>query len=104
MRDRQRVYDAIGLAMKAGRLKSGDFAVEKLLRAGKARLLIVDETASARTKERYESLCKRQGVDRMEIPSLGKRIGRPGRMLAAVIDENFAAMIRRATERAESDE
>ena len=56
MRDR-RLNDAIGLCMKAGRCRSGDFTVEKLARAGEARLVLLDAQISAATRERYERLC-----------------------------------------------
>ena len=61
MRDR-RLNDAIGLCMKAGRCRSGDFTVEKLARAGEARLVLLDAQISAATRERYERLCSREQI------------------------------------------
>ena len=40
-----KVYSMIGLAMKAGKLTSGEFSVEHAVKAGKAALVIVSETA-----------------------------------------------------------
>lgn len=88
--------NAIGLAMKAGRIQSGDFAVEKLVRAGKALLLLMDDTASDNTREKYDRLCRTAQIDCMHVPALGACIGRPGRILAAVTDKNFTDMILRA--------
>jgi len=97
MPKQSKLTSAIGFAMKAGRLKSGDFAVEKLVRAGKARLVLIDEAASENTKERYRTLCTAHRTEQMEVFELGSWIGKPGRMLAAVTDEGFANRIKRAS-------
>lgn len=92
-----RLANAVGLAMKAGKLVSGDFAVEKLLRAGKTRLTLIDTAASENTKEKYRALCAAKGTELVGVTDLGGWIGKPGRMLAAVTDHNFAEMIKRAS-------
>jgi len=91
-----RLTNAVGLAMKAGRLVSGDFAVEKLLRAGKAKLALVDAAASENTLDKYRALCAAKGTEIVRVTDLGGWIGKPGRKLAAVTDHNFAEMIKRA--------
>lgn len=91
-----RLTDAIGLAMKAGRLRSGALAAEGLLRAGRARLALADEAASESTRERLAALCAAHGAELLLVPELGRWIGKPGHRIAAVTDENFAAMIKRA--------
>ena len=96
MAQRSKLCQSIGLAMKAGRLVSGDFAVEKLVRAGKALLVLIDETASDNTREKYARLCANAHVMLIDAPELGASIGKPARMLAAVTDENFANLILRA--------
>jgi len=84
--------------MKAGRLKSGDFVTEKLLRAKNAKLALIDCTASDNTKDKYRGICAGSGIELVEVEELGRWIGKPGRMVAAVTDEAFAQMIRRALE------
>ncbi len=91
-----KLSSAIGFAMKAGRLKSGDFVTEKLLRAKGAKIALIDRTASENTKDKYRDICKYTGIELIEIEELGRWIGKPGRMVAAVTDEGFAQMIRRA--------
>lgn len=95
MRDR-RLTDAIGLCMKAGRCRSGDFVAERLARAGAASLVLLDAHVSAATRERYERLCERGGIPVLVVPALGTAIGKPERMVAAVTDQGFANMIQRA--------
>ncbi len=97
MPKQSKLTSAIGFAMKAGRLKSGDFVVEKLVRANKARLVLIDEGASGNTKEKYRTLCIGHHTEQLEVNELGSWIGKPGRMIAAVTDEGFANMIKRAS-------
>ena len=101
--ENDRLRNAIGLAMKAGRISSGDFAVEKLTRAGKALLVLIDEEASENTRDKYAHLCRNAHIDLTSVRALGACIGRPGRMLAAVTDKNFTDMIRQAVEDGEAD-
>lgn len=92
----QRLNNAIGLCMKAGRCRSGDFVAERLMRAGDARLLLLDERASTATRERYQRLCERGGVPLLLVRELGAAIGKPERIVAAVTDQGFSNMIQRA--------
>lgn len=91
-----KLTSAIGFSMKAGRLKSGDFVVEKLTRAKNARLVLLDAASSDNTKQKYSGLCARTNTPLIEVDELGRWIGKPGRMIAAVTDEQFAAMIQKA--------
>ena len=88
--------------MKAGKIVSGDFSVEKITRSGKARLLLIDQAASANTKQKYNALSASKSVELIEISALGNWIGKPGRMVAAVTDLNFTTMIKRANAEAKS--
>lgn len=45
-----KLNNSIGLAMKAGKIASGDFSVEKAVRSGTAKLVMLDESASENTK------------------------------------------------------
>jgi ribosomal protein L7Ae-like RNA K-turn-binding protein len=91
-----KLTSAIGFAMKAGRIKSGGYVVEKLIRAKQAHLALIDTTASDNTKDQYRDMCAYANTELIEIEELGHWIGKPGRMVAAVTDEVFTAMIKRA--------
>jgi len=93
-----KLNSAIGFAMKAGRLKSGGYVVEKLIRAKQAHIALIDTTASDNTKDQYRDMCAYANVELVEVEELGRWIGKPGRMIAAVTDEAFTRMIRRALE------
>lgn len=88
-----RLRNAVGLAMKAGKCVSGDFAVEKAVRAGKARLLLLDAAVSQSTLERYERFSERFGAPLARLPALGDAIGKPSRMIAAITDDNMCKLI-----------
>ena len=92
-----KLTNAIGFAMKAGKLKSGDFVVEKLVRARSARLVLIDTSASENTTSKYRAMCENAHTELMPIEELGRWIGKPGRMVAAVTDEQFTNMIKRAS-------
>jgi len=93
-----KLNSAIGFAMKAGRLKSGGYVVEKLIRAKQAHIALIDTTASDNTKDQYRDMCAYANVELVEVEELGRWIGKPGRMVAAVTDAAFTQMIRRALE------
>ncbi len=93
-----KLSSAIGFAMKAGRLKSGGYVVEKLIRAKQAHIALIDTTTSDNTKDQYRDMCAYASVELVEIEELGRWIGKPGRMVAAVTDDAFTQIIRRALE------
>lgn len=91
----------IGFAARAGKLKSGDFTCEKLIKQKKVKLMLLDGGASTNTKEKYESLCKGAEIECLYIENIGHMIGKDAHMTAAVTDRHFAGIIREAYEAAE---
>ncbi|MBQ7455676.1 MAG: ribosomal L7Ae/L30e/S12e/Gadd45 family protein [Clostridia bacterium] len=85
----------LGLCQRAGCLKSGTDMAVNAIRAGKARLAVVDEEASGNTKKRISDACIYYHVPLQELPPdlLGGATGKSGRMAAAVTDAGFAAKI-----------
>ena len=47
----------LGLAMKAGKVSSGEFATEQAVKSGSAYLVILAETASANTQKKFRNMC-----------------------------------------------
>ena len=47
----------LGLAAKAGRVVSGEFATEKAVKAGKARLVLVAGDASDNSRKKFSDMC-----------------------------------------------
>lgn len=84
---------ALGLAMKAGRLRSGNLAAETALKNGRAQLAVIDCEASDNTKKHWSDMCRARGVPMVEVPQLGRAIGRESHMTAVITDPAFAGMI-----------
>lgn len=94
--NQNKVVALIGLAMKAGKVASGEFSVEKAVKTGKAKLVIVADEASENTKKKFRNMClyyqkpcyffgNKQG--------LGNAIGKEFRASLAIMDENLAGAI-----------
>ena len=83
----------IGLAAKAGRLSSGETAVENAIKSYNAYLVIVAEDASDNTKKKFEDMCNYRDIRIIHFSTkeeLGKVLGKEYRATIAVTDENFA--------------
>lgn len=91
-----KVLSLLGLAMKAGKVKSGEFAVEKAVKTGLAYLVIVSDAASDNTRKKFSNMCLYYEVPVYFYGSkeeLGACIGKEFRASLAVTDENFAKAI-----------
>ncbi len=96
MRTEDRISGLLGMAMKAGKLKSGEFAVEKLIQSGKACLVITSEDASENTKKHFRDKCDFYEVPYAEFGTkerLGQVIGKNIRSSVALDDEGLAAAV-----------
>ena len=91
-----RVYSMIGIAQKAGKLASGEFATEHAVKSGRAALVIVSDAASENTKKKFRNMC-----EFYEVPvyfyggkeELGHAMGKEFRASLAILDEGFAKEI-----------
>lgn len=86
----------LGLARRAGKLIYGSDAAEKAVRSGKAKLVIVAEDASERTKKLMENKCKSFGVSLfyfLTASELGENFGKSDISVLAISDKNFAGAI-----------
>ncbi len=90
MHDRQ--LSLISLAMKAGKVLSGEFMVEKGLKEGEVCLCIVAKDASDNTKKKFNNMCDYRSVRLIELADkeqLGKIIGKKFRATIGITDEGF---------------
>lgn len=88
----EKLSSLLGLAQKAGKLASGELSVEKAVRSGKAKLLIVACDASDGTKKKYRDTANYYRVplfEQLTKERLGLSIGKNERAALAVIDQNF---------------
>ena len=83
----------VSLAMKAGKIASGEFCTEKKVKTGLAALVIVADDASDNTKKKFQNMC-----EFYEVPiyfygdkdTLGHAMGKEFRASLAVTDPGFA--------------
>ena len=88
-----RILSSLSLAQKAGKVASGEFAVEKAVKGGLAWLVIVASDASDNTKKKMRNM-----TTFYEVPlyihaskdDLGGCIGKEYRSMVAVLDQGFA--------------
>ncbi|CAM4242487.1 L7Ae/L30e/S12e/Gadd45 family ribosomal protein [Paenibacillus tarimensis] len=93
-----KALSALGMAMRAGKLVTGDETVLKTVKQGKARLVIVAADASDNTRKKYRDKCATYDVELVEAfdrYSLGAAIGKEARVIVAIADEGFASLIRK---------
>ena len=88
-----KLFNSLGLCQRAGRCKSGEFAAERAVKAGNAKLVLLEQTASENTKARFSSLCAGRKIPLKLVPEVGRAIGRKGHVVMAVTDMQFANMI-----------
>jgi len=83
----------VSLAMKAGKIASGEFCTEKEVKTGMAALVIVAEDASDNTKKKFQNMCEFYDVPIYfygDKDTLGHAMGKEFRASLAVIDPGFA--------------
>lgn len=94
----------VGLAMKAGKVASGEFSTEKAVKEGQACLVLVSEEASANTKKKFQNMCTYYQVPICFYGSkaeLGSAIGKEFRASLAVMDAGLADAITKSLRSAE---
>lgn len=93
-----KIYGLLGLCQRAGKCKSGEFAVEKSIKSGKSFLVIIPEDASDNTKKKFRNMTTYRSVPYQELgtkKTLGHQLGRSERSSISIEDQGFAqAMIK----------
>ncbi len=90
------VLQLLGLAQKAGCVKSGEFMTENTIKEGKAFLCIVASDASDNTRKKFSDMCSFHKVSYMEYSdkeSIGHAIGKEFRASLAVTDRGLSEQI-----------
>ncbi|WP_281887564.1 YlxQ family RNA-binding protein [Paenibacillus sp. YYML68] len=92
----ERFYSNLGLAMRAGKVLTGEEMVIDAVRTGDAKLVIVSEDASANTLKKVNDKCIHYQVPIHQYGSreqLGASIGKESRVVIAVTDAGFARLL-----------
>ncbi|ULO09741.1 ribosomal L7Ae/L30e/S12e/Gadd45 family protein [Paenibacillus sp. 19GGS1-52] len=86
----------LGLAMRAGKIVTGDEAVLKAVRSSEAKLVVLAGDASDNTQKKFRDKCGTYDIPLViafHRDSLGASIGKVQRVVLAVTDKGFAEMI-----------
>lgn len=98
MINEQKISSLLGLAQKAGKISSGELAVEKAIKSGQAKLLIIAIDCSVATKKSYRDMTTYYNVELYELFSkeqLGTCIGKVYRAALAVTDAGFSTALKK---------
>jgi ribosomal protein L7Ae-like RNA K-turn-binding protein len=93
-----KILGLIGMAMKAGHVASGGFAVEKMIQSGRAAAVFVAGDASENTKKQFRTKCEFYEIPFAVISdkeTLGHAIGKEFRSVVSVNDKGFAASVQK---------
>lgn len=88
-----KIYGLLGLARRAGKISFGTESAKETIEKNKAKLVIVAEDCSDRTKKNFELMCKNQNIPIREygnIEELSKCIGQNNKAVIVIKEENFA--------------
>ena len=91
-----KIYAFLGLAARAGRLAAGHEACERIIKKGKACLVITAEDGSQNTVKRFEGICRIKGVNirRFGLKDyIGRYIGKTPRSVIVITDKEFAGKL-----------
>jgi len=87
----------LGLAMRAGKVVSGEDMVLRAIRSRKAKFILLSQDAGKNTKKRITNKCEFYQVPVYQYGTreeLGKAIGKPERVVIAITDAGFAQKVK----------
>jgi ribosomal protein L7Ae-like RNA K-turn-binding protein len=90
-------FTTLGLAMRAGKVSSGEESVLEEIRSGRAKLVILANDASSNTVKKVTDKCRTYEVPVLRLgekEELGRAIGKEQRAVLALLDEGFARLIK----------
>lgn len=91
-----KIASLLGLAQKAGRIVSGEQTLEKALREGKIKFLLIASDAAENTEKKYVNLAKAARIECcavMNKEQLGQAVGKQYRAAVGINDEGFGRAI-----------
>ncbi|WP_350344998.1 ribosomal L7Ae/L30e/S12e/Gadd45 family protein [Proteinivorax tanatarense] len=86
----------LGFARKAGKLSLGSTAVEKSIKAKKAKLIIITEDASNNTKDNFYKKANSMHIpiiEKFNQKQLGNALGKSNTTVVSIVDKGFAKAI-----------
>ena len=94
-----KAYGLLSIAAKGGYVISGSETAMEEIRKKKARLVILSEDASANTKKLFQDKASYRDIPVAVFGTsedLGRAVGKPPRVVAAILDEGLSKSILKA--------
>ena len=91
-----KILSLVGLAMKAGKVVSGEFSTERAVKTGEACMVVVSAEASDNTRKKFENMCTYYKVPVYFYGTkeeLGTAMGKEFRASLAVTDAGLSDAI-----------
>ena len=89
----QKIINLLSMAQRAGKVVSGDFDVNKAVKARKAKMMLVAQDTAQETREKHQHLAEAIIIDcyyLLDRDQLGHCIGKDFRAVAGITDGGFA--------------
>jgi ribosomal protein L7Ae-like RNA K-turn-binding protein len=97
MVNEKKVMQMLSISSKAGKVASGEFQCEEVIRKGSACVVLVSADASDNTCKKFSNKCEFYGVPFYKLSCdkevLGRTIGKEKRSCVAVTDEGLAGAL-----------
>ncbi len=93
----KKILSMFSLCQKAGKMASGEFAVEKALQDGSCYYVIITNDASENTKKKFENKAFYYQIESVVFggkEELSHSIGKLNRTTFAILDEGFSIKIK----------
>ena len=93
MEKNKKIFGLLGLARRAGKISFGTESSLETIEKKKAKLVIIAEDSSDRTKKNFKDLCESKNIPIRifeKIENLSKSIGQVNKAVYVIKDENFA--------------
>lgn len=93
MINNSKLIGMLGLATKAGKITFGTEASTECINKKKAKLVIIAEDSSDKTKKNFEFLCSKNNIPLLiieTIDNLSRAIGNKNKAIICIKDKNFA--------------
>jgi ribosomal protein L7Ae-like RNA K-turn-binding protein len=94
--NQNKVLGLLGIATKAGKITCGTDAVLEEIKKKKAKIVLVAEDASNRTKENFQHLCENENIPIAifgNIEDVSKAIGKQNKAVVCIKDKNLSEEI-----------
>ncbi len=91
-----RIFSLISIAQKARAVAAGNFLVERSIRSGEAKLVIISEDASGNTRDDLSHITYHYEIPTVTFgtkDTLGHTIGKESRVCIAITDAGLAKKI-----------